>query len=501
MDAVVSLFGGIAATLTWPALFYSLLGVSLGMVVGVLPGVGPMAAIALLLPVTFHISPSEALIMLAGIYYGAQYGGSITSILLNLPGNASSAVVCIDGHPMARQGRAGVALFITTLGSFIGSNLAIVLLVAFAVPLASVALQFSAADYFSMMLLGLIAAATLSQGSVVKGIVMVLFGIVLGCVGSDVNSGAQRFTYGFVGLWDGISIVAVAMGFFGVTEVISNLREPSQGAHVTSVKWRNLWPSKKDLRDSSGPIVRGSLLGSLFGILPGTGTAISAFLAYLVEKKISKTPERFGNGAIEGIASAESANNATAQSAFIPTLTLGIPADGVMALLLAAMMIHGIQPGPRFLTEHPDIFWGLVGSFVVGNLLLVILNLPLIGIWVKMLSIPYRYLGPLIVLLIGIGVYGIKNNAGDIFFVVAFGAIGYILHRLRFQAAPLLLGLVLGPMIEENLRRALLLSRGNYLVFLERPISAFFVVLTVLLLVSSVWSPWKAFKKRADATA
>lgn len=502
MDAFMSLLGGMGTTLQFPVVLYSITGVTLGMMVGVLPGIGPMAAIALILPITFHIPPTEALIMLAGVYYGAQYGGSITSILLNLPGTAASSVVCLDGHPMAKQGRAGVALFLTTFASFVGSNLAIVLLVVFSVPLANVALQFAPADYFSMMLMGLIAAAALSQGSVAKGIIMVLFGILLGAVGADVNTGAQRFTYGYNELWNGISIVAVAMGFFGVTEVVRNLidrggREPT----IHKVTWRNLFPTKKDMKDSALPIGRGSILGMFFGLLPGTGTAISSFVAYLLEKKISRTPERFGHGAVEGVSSAEAANNATAQSAFIPTLSLGIPGDGVMALLLAAMMIHGIQPGPRFLTEHPDLFWGLIGSFVVGNLFLVILNLPLIGVWVKFLSVPYRYLAPIIVLLIAIGVYSIQNSTSDIYFVMAFGVIGYVLHRLKFQAAPLLLGVVLGPMVEENLRRALLLTRGDYMVFLERPISATFLVLTVLFLISSVWSPWKGFKKRADASA
>lgn len=500
MEAFFSLLNGMAMALAWPSVLYSIGGVTLGMMVGVLPGVGPMAAIALILPVTFHIAPTDALIMLAGVYYGAQYGGSITSILLNLPGTASSAVVCLDGHPMAQRGRAGAALFITTFGSFIGSNLAIVLLVIFAEPLARVALQFQPADYFSMMLMGLIAAATLSEGSVAKGIIMVLFGLILGMVGADVNTGAQRFTFGFTDLWNGISIVAVAMGFFGVTEVIRNLVTGGErDASVYKVTWRTLLPTKQEMRDSTMPIARGSLIGMAFGLLPGTGTSISSFVAYLAEKKISRHPGKFGHGTVEGMASSEAANNATAQSAFIPTLSLGIPADGVMALLLAAMMIHGIQPGPRFLTENPDVFWGLIGSFVIGNLFLVILNLPLIGIWVKFLSVPYRFLAPVVILLIAIGVYSIQSSTSDIFFVIGFGIAGYTLSKLGFQAAPLLLGLVLGPMVEENLRRALLITRGDYMVFLERPISLSFLVLTALLILSSVWTPWKRFKKKAEA--
>ncbi|GAA4530176.1 tripartite tricarboxylate transporter permease [Chelativorans composti] len=500
MEALFSLLQGMALALSWPSVLYSVGGVTLGMMVGVLPGVGPMAAIALILPVTFHVAPADALIMLAGVYYGAQYGGSITSILLNLPGTASSAVVCLDGHPMAQRGRAGAALFITTMASFIGSNLAIILLVIFAAPLARVALQFQPADYFSMMMMGLIAAATLSEGSVAKGIIMVLFGLILGMVGADVNTGAQRFTFGFTDLWNGISIVAVAMGFFGVTEVIRNLTSTSErDASIYKVTWRTLLPTGHEVRDSIWPITRGSVLGMAFGLLPGTGTSISSFVAYLMEKKISRHPEKFGQGTIEGIASSEAANNATAQSAFIPTLSLGIPADGVMALLLAAMMIHGIQPGPRFLTEHPHIFWGLIGSFVIGNLFLVILNLPLIGIWVRFLSIPYRFLAPAVILLIAIGVYSIQNSTGDIFFVIGFGMAGYVLSKLGFQAAPLLLGLVLGPMVEENLRRALLITRGDYMVFLERPISLSFLLLTAFLILSSIWTPWKRFKKRAEA--
>lgn len=498
MEAFFSLFDGMAMALSWPSVLYSIAGVTLGMMVGVLPGVGPMAAIALILPVTFHIGPTDALIMLAGVYYGAQYGGSITSILLNLPGTASSAVVCLDGHPMAQNGRAGAALFITTFASFIGSNLAIILLVIFAVPLAKVALQFAPADYFSMMLMGLIAAATLSQGAVAKGIIMVCFGMILGMVGADINTGAQRFTFGFSDLWNGISIVAVAMGFFGVTEVIRNLvTSGDRDAQIHKVTWRTLLPTKQEMKDSLAPIGRGSLIGMGFGLLPGTGTAISSFVAYLTEKRISRHPEKFGHGAIEGIASSEASNNATAQSAFIPTLSLGIPGDGVMALLLAAMMIHGIQPGPRFLTEHPDVFWGLIGSFVIGNLFLVILNLPMIGIWVRFLSVPYRFLAPVVILLIAIGVYSIQSSTSDIFFVIGFGITGYVMSRLGFQAAPLLLGLVLGPMVEENLRRALLITRGDYMVFIERPISLAFLLLTAILILSSVWTPWKRFKKRA----
>lgn len=485
VDALSNLAFGFESVFTLQKLGYCFFGVFMGMFMGVLPGIGAMATISMLLPLTFYVPPDTGLIMLAGIYYGAQYGGSIASILLNLPGTPSSAVVCLDGYPMARQGRAGVALFLTTIASFFGSCFAIIVLTVLANPAAELALAFGAAEYFSMMVLGLLAAATLAQHGVLKGLGMVVLGLILGLVGSDITTGTYRYTFGLLELADGLSIVAIAMGLFGVSEVIANLMQSmDRKPALTRVTWRDLAPTRRDVAQSGGPMARGSLLGAILGILPGTGASIAAFVAYSTEKRLSKTPERYGKGAVPGIVAPESANNSAAQAAFIPTLTLGIPGDAVMALMLSALIIHGIDPGPTVITNHPDLFWGLVASFWIGNGLLLIMNLPLIGIWVRILAIPYRFLYPTILLLICIGVYAINRSIFDVIQVIVFGLAGYAMILLRLEPAPLLLGFVLGPMLEENFRRALLLSRGDLLTFVERPISGglLFIALAILAL-------------------
>ena len=507
MELFSNLAMGFGVALSFENLFWCFLGVFLGTFIGVLPGIGSLATISMLLPITFHLNATSAIIMLAGIYYGANYGGSTASILLNLPGTPSAAVACLDGYPMAKKGQAGVALMITTLASFVGSTIGILLFTAFAPALAEVGLMFGPADYFAMMLLGLVAASTLSTGAPIKGIAMVVVGLALGLVGTDVQTGQQRFAFGIPQLSDGISLVALAMGMFGIAEVIASIGRVSGGKaqYNRSVLpwkgdfWAALNPSKEDWKRVPGPMLRGSAFGCFFGTLPGTGSTIASFMSYAFEKKISKTPERFGKGAIEGVTVPESANNAASQTAFIPTLTLGIPGDAVMALMVGALIIQGIQPGPRLVSEHPELFWGLAASFWIGNFMLVVLNLPLIGIWVAMLRIPYTILYPSILMFILIGVFSINNSAFDVYMVVIFGIIGYIMMLLRFEPAPLLLGFVLGPLMEEHLRRAMLLSRGNAMVFLERPISAVFVTVTVALLGLAIWSTVKPKKKRSVA--
>ncbi|APX91653.1 hypothetical protein BWR19_01070 [Halomonas sp. 1513] len=498
MDLLESLQLGLATALTMENLLYCLLGVSVGMIVGVLPGIGHLAAVSLLMPLTFHVPATAALVMLAGIYYGAQYGGSIASILLNLPGTASSAVICLDGYPMSQKGRAGAALMITTIASFVGSCFAIIVLILMAPPLAQLALSFHSADYFSMMILGLVAAGSISQGRPLIGLASVVLGLLIGLVGIDVNSGAMRMTFGIPELFDGVSIIVIAMALFGVSEVISSIGKTGSGANKARVTFRSLLPTRQEWRESGWPILRGSSVGTAVGILPGTGGgSMASFMAYAVEKRVSSKPETFGKGAVAGIASPEGANNAAAQSSFIPTLTLGIPGDAIMALMLGALMIHGIAPGPRVVTENPELFWGLVVSFLIGNLMLLILNIPLIKIWVKILQIPYRLLFPIIILLICAGVYSLDRSVMDVLLVAGFAGVGYLLIKLGFEAAPLLLGFILGPMLEENLRRSMLLSRGDFMVFLERPISASFLFLAALLLV---WVAWGSFKPRKKIT-
>lgn len=482
MDLLANLAIGIDAALTWQNLLYCLIGVTLGTLVGVLPGLGPVATIAMLLPITYGLPPAAALIMLAGIYYGAQYGGSTTAILVNLPGESSSVVTCLDGHAMARQGRAGAALGIAAIGSFVAGSLAILLVAAASAPLSAFALRFGPAEYFSLMLLGLVAAVVLAQGDLIKALAMTLLGLLLGLVGVDVNSGAERFTFGLPQLADGIDFVVISMGVFGIGEIIANLERDESRTPLLKRIGRVL-PNRDDYRRAWKPVLRGAGLGSVLGILPGGGAMLSAFASYMVEKRLAKEPERFGKGAIEGVAGPESANNAGAQTSFIPLLVMGLPSNAVMALMVGAMMIHGIVPGPQVISERPELFWGLIVSMWVGNLMLLVLNLPLVGIWVKLLSVPYRLLYPAILLFCCIGVYSVNNSLFDVLLTVAFGLLGYLLIKLRCEPAPLLLGFILGPMMEENLRRAMLLSRGDPSVFFTRPLSLTLLLLAVGLIL------------------
>lgn len=475
-------------------LVYALIGVLLGTLIGVLPGIGPVATIAMLLPTTYALQPVSALIMLAGIYYGAQYGGSTTSILLNMPGETSSAVTCLDGYQMARKGQAGAALSIAALGSFFAGSVATVMIASVAIPLSELALKFGPAEYFSLMTLGLIGAVVLAHGSVLKAIAMIVLGLLLGLVGTDVNSGVARFAFGIPEMTDGLGVVSVAMGLFGFAEIISNLETTEKRELVTS-KVRGLWPTREQFKVAWPASLRGTALGSVLGLLPGGGAMLSSFASYALEKKVAKDPSQFGKGAIQGVAGPESANNAGAQTSFIPLLTLGIPENAVMALMVGAMTIHNIQPGPQVMTSNPALFWGLIASMWVGNLMLVVLNLPLIGMWVKLLKVPYRLLYPAILLFCGIGVYSINNTSFDVSQTAVFGLLGVVFLKLECEPAPLLLGFVLGPMMEENLRRAMLLSRGDPTTFFTRPISLAMLVMAGLLLLLIV-AP--AFRKKRD---
>jgi putative tricarboxylic transport membrane protein len=498
MDTTEGLLFGLQAALQPSMLLYCFGGVFLGTLIGVLPGIGALATISLLLPVTYHIPPAEAIVMLAGVYYGSAYGGSTASILLNLPGTPSSAVACLDGYPMALKGKAGVALFMTTIASFVGSMIGIALLIAFAPSITELGFKFGPAEYFSIMFLGLIAASTLGSSSAAKGLSMVVLGLLLGTVGTDVNSGVARYSFDIPELTDNINLVALAMGIFGISEVISKVNNVRASKVTEKITWRGMTPSGQEVKDSVMPMLRGTGIGSFFGALPGTGGAIASFMAYAVEKKVAKDPSRFGKGAIEGVTAPESANNAAAQTAFVPTLTLGIPGDATMALMLGALMIHGIQPGPMMMAEQPLVFWGLIVSFGIGNIMLLILNLPLIGIWVAILKVPYRALYPAILVLISLGVYSVNNNTFDVYMVAAIGALGYFMSVFKFDAAPLLLGFVLGPLMEENFRRSLLLSRGDMMTFVERPISATVMGFTALLLI---WGVWSSFRKESKLRA
>ena len=482
MEILNNLLLGFTVAATPIHLLYALIGVLLGTMIGVLPGVGPVATIAMLLPITFNLSPVAALIMLAGIYYGAQYGGSTTAILVNLPGETASVVTCLDGYQMARQGRAGPALAIAAIGSFFAGCVATLVIAIAAPPLAEVALKFGPSEYFSLMVLGLVAATVLAHGSLVKAIAMVLLGLLLGLIGTDVNSGVLRFTFGVPELSDGIGFVVVAMGMFGLAEIIANL-ELKGTREVFTGKVKNLFPTRADLKRAFPAILRGTALGSFLGILPGGGSILAAFGAYTVEKKVSKHPEEFGKGAIEGVAGPESANNAGAQTSFIPMLTLGIPGNAVMALMIGALMIQGIAPGPQVMTEKPELFWGLIASMWIGNAMLVILNLPLIGMWIKLLTVPYRYLYPSILVFMAVGVFSLSNNPFDLVVMAVFGLLGYICTKLECEPAPMILGFILGPLMEENLRRAMLLSRGDPTVFITKPISAGFIIASLILLV------------------
>ncbi len=498
MDLLSNLALGFQTAVSPATLLYCFIGVFVGTLIGVLPGIGALSTISLLLPLTYHLDPTAAVVLLAGVYYGAQYGGSTASILLNLPGTPSSAVACLDGYPMSRQGRAGVALFMTTAASFIGATIGVLLMTLFTPAIADLGLKFGPYEYFAMMLLGLIAASTLASGSPVKGMAMVVLGLLLGMIGTDVQTGQQRFDFGIPELTDGLNLVALAMGVFGVSEVVNSINRVKRAGEGNRISMRAMWPTRKDWREAALPMLRGSGIGSFFGALPGTGAGIASFMAYATEKRISRTPERFGKGAIEGLASSEAANNAAAQTAFVPTMSLGIPGDAVMALMIGALIIHGIQPGPMMISEQPAMFWGLIASFVIGNLMLVILNIPLIGVWVAILRIPYRVLYPAILVFIALGVYSVNNNSFDIMMVALAGVFGYALSVLRFEVAPLLLGFVLGPLMEEHLRRALLLARGDPMVFVQRPISLGLLVACVLIVV---WTTVSALRRSARAAA
>jgi len=494
MDLLSNLSLGFATAFTLQNLAYCFVGCVLGTLIGVLPGLGPIATIAMLLPATYALPPIAALIMLAGIYYGAQYGGSTTAILINIPGESSSVVTAIDGYQMARNGRAGVALFTAGAGSFFAGCVATLVLAAFAAPLSELAFKFGPAEYFSLMVLGLIGAVVLASGSLVKAIAMIVLGLLMGLVGTDVNSGTSRYAFDIPQLTDGLGFVSVAMGVFGFAEIMVNL-EQKEARETFLKKVTNLWPSKTDFKRMIAPILRGTLLGSILGILPGGGAALASFGAYSLEKKVSKYGHEFGKGAIEGVAAPESANNAAAQTSFIPLLTLGIPPNAVMALMVGAMTIHNIQPGPQVMTSNPALFWGLIASMWIGNFMLIILNLPMIGVWVKLLTIPYRHLYPAILVFCCIGVYSVNNTVFDIYLTAMFGILGYMFTKLQCEAPPLLLGFVLGPMMEENFRRALLLSRGDFTVFLTRPLSCGLLI-TALILVALVSVP--AFKKTRE---
>jgi len=483
MDLLSSLQMAFSIALQQENLFFCFMGCLIGTLIGVLPGIGPVATISLLLPSTFHANPVSAIIMLAGIYYGAMYGGSTTSILVNIPGEAASVVTCLDGYQMARRGRAGPALGIAAFGSFIAGTLGIVLMMAISPPLAKVALKFGPPEYFSLMFVGLTVLTYLAAGSMIKALMMACVGIFLGTIGTDAISGVERFTYGSYTLMDGAGLVPVIMGLFGISEVLLNI-EQSTKRMIYTTTLSNIFPTLRDWKDSIMPIIRGTLIGFFLGILPGGGAVIASFGAYAVEKKISRHPEKFGSGAIEGVASPESANNAASSGAFIPLLTLGIPANVVMAILLGALLIHGITPGPLLIKNHPEIFWGVIGSMYVGNAMLLVLNLPLIGIWVKILKIPYRILFPLILLFCLIGCYSINNNIWEIMIMLTFGIVGYLMKRFAYEGAPLILAFVLSPMIENALRQALLMSHGSFDIFVTRPISAALLGISLLLLAS-----------------
>jgi putative tricarboxylic transport membrane protein len=486
-QSLMDLWHGFGVALQPHNLMWSFFGVLIGNLIGVLPGMGALSAISMLLPLTYTMGPIPAILMLAGIFYGSQYGGAIGAILLNLPCHPPHAVTCLDGYPLTKQGKGGTALGITMIASFFAASFGILVMI-FASPLlVKVAFKFGPAELFSIMLLGLIAGGTMSRGSALKGVAMTCVGLLTGIVGTDVNSGAARFTFGFIELSDRLELVALALGLFGVADFLLNVNRMHVVGSGMKVRLRDMRPSKAELKQSFMPMVRGTLIGTLFGAMPGTGPTITTFIAYAFEKKISKTPERFGYGALEGVASPEAASHSKTQVDFIPTMSLGIPGDATMALILGALLIQGIQPGPQLITEHRDLFWGLIASFWVGNVLLVLLNVPLIGVWVKMLQVPYRFLFPSALFFIATGVYTTNNSLFEIGEVLVFGVIGAVLIRLNFSVAPILLGYVLGPLVEENFRRAVLLSHGDMMVFVERPISAAFIGICALLIAGQVF--------------
>ena len=484
-DLVGNLALGFGVALTLKNLGLCFLGCMIGTLIGVLPGVGPVATIAMLLPITFGIDPIGALIMLAGIYYGAQYGGSTTAILVNIPGEATSVVTVLDGHQMARNGRAGVALGIAAIGSFIAGTVATLFIAAVGAPLTKLALLFGPADYFSLMVLGLMFSVVLARGSLPKAVAMVLVGILLSTIGTDLETGEERLTYGWQEISDGLDFAYIAMGMFGFAEILRNLENP-EARNVVKAKIGKLLPSLAEFRQAAAPIARGTALGGLLGILPGNGAVLGPFASYTLEKKLTKDPSRFGQGAIEGVAGPESANNAGAQTAFIPLLTLGIPPNAVMALMVGAMTIHGIVPGPQIISKQPQLFWGMIASMWIGNLMLLIINLPLIGLWVTLLQVPYRLMFPAIIIFCCIGIYSINNSPTDVMMTAVFGLFGYLLFKAGFEPAPMLLGFVLGRLMEEKLRQALVISRGSFVTFLERPLSGSLLALTLVMIVIAV---------------
>jgi putative tricarboxylic transport membrane protein len=476
---------GFSVAFTLQNLGLALLGCLIGTLIGVLPGIGPIATITMLLPITFGIEPTGAIIMLAGIYYGAQYGGSTTAILVNIPGEVTAVVTTLDGHQMARQGRAGAALGVAAIGSFFAGCVATLVIAALAVPLTRLALLFGSAEYFALMVAGLAVAVVLARGSILKAILMILAGVFLSTVGTDLETGVERFTFGYAPLADGVDFAVLAMGIFGFAEVLRNL-EAMEQREVVSAPIGRIWPSASDLRQSAGPIVRGTLAGAILGILPGNGAVLGPFASYAIEKRLAKDPSRFGRGAIEGVAGPESANNAGAQTSFIPLLSLGIPPNAVMALMVGAMTIHGIVPGPLVMTRNPALFWGVIASMWIGNLMLLVINLPLVGAWVKLLAVPYRLMFPAILLFSSIGIYSVNNSAADVLMTGALALVGWVLSKLDFETAPLLLGFVLGRLMEENLRRALALARGDPAALLRRPISLSLLAVAAIVLIVAV---------------
>ncbi|MFG6430376.1 tripartite tricarboxylate transporter permease [Roseateles sp. LYH14W] len=484
MDLLNNLALGFQTALTLQNLAYAFFGTVLGTLIGVLPGLGPVATIAMLLPSIYALDATPALIMLAGIYYGAQYGGSTTAILINVPGESSSVVTAIDGYQMARRGRAGAALAAAGLGSFFAGCVGTIIIAAFAPPLTELAFKFGSAEYFSLMVLGLVGAVVLASGSLLKAIAMIVLGLLLGQINTDVISGTPRFSFDIPEMTDGINFVVIAMGVFGFGEIIANLGQPAEQREVFTKEVKGLWPTREDFKDAWPSVLRGTSLGSVLGVLPGGGALLASFAAYTLEKKINRNPRvPFGKGAIQGVAGPESANNAGAQTSFIPMLTLGIPPNPVMALMVGAMTIKGIQPGPQVMTSNPELFWGLIASMWIGNLMLIVLNLPLIGIWIKLLTVPYRFLFPAIVVFCCVGTYSLNNNNFDVFLTAGFAVVGYIFYKLGCEPAPLLLGFILGPMMEENLRRALLLARGDWSTFLTRGLSAGLLIAAALMIV------------------
>ncbi len=483
MDSIISnLALGFSTALTFQNLALCFVGCLIGTLIGVLPGVGPIATIAMLLPITFGLDPTGALIMLAGIYYGAQYGGSTTAILVNIPGEATSVVTVLDGHEMAKQGRAGAALGIAAIGSFIAGTVSTLVIAALGLPLTKLAQLFGPAEYFSLMIMGLVFAMVLARGSLLRAFAMIVLGLVLSTIGTDLETGEERLTFGIERLSDGLEFVVLAMGVFGFAEIIRNLENP-EARDVVRGSIGPLLPTREEFRQSAMPIARGTFLGALLGILPGNGAVLGPFASYSVEKKLAKDPRRFGRGAIEGVAGPEAANNAGAQTAFIPLLTLGIPPNAVMALMVGAMTIHGIIPGPQVMTKAPSLFWGMVASMWIGNLMLLIINLPMVGLWVRLLKVPYRLLFPAILLFCCIGIYSINSSETDVIFTAVFGLFGYALLKFGFEPAPLLLGFVLGKLMEEKLRQALILSRGSFMTFVERPVSLGLLVVAAVLIV------------------